>query len=53
MEDIIQKLKSNNSYTSSNTYIEMIQKKIDKTHYCFNENNFENGKVFIAVKKSL
>lgn len=34
-------------------YIEMIQKKIEKTHYCFNENNFENGKVFIAVKKSL
>lgn len=34
-------------------YIEMIQKKIEKTHYCFNDNNFENGKVFIAVKKSL
>ena len=34
-------------------YIEMIQKKIEKTHFYFNDNNFENGKVFIAVKKLL
>jgi len=40
-------------YNDNTEYIEMIQKKIEKTHYCFNDNNFENGKVFIAVKKSL
>jgi hypothetical protein len=34
-------------------YIEMIQNKIENTHYCYNENNFENGKVFIAIKKSI
>ena len=34
-------------------YIEMIQNKIEKTHYCFNSDNFENGKVFMAVKKSI
>ena len=31
----------------------MIQNKIEKTHYCFNSDNFENGKVFMAVKKSI
>lgn len=40
-------------YIDNSKYIEMIQKKIGKTHHCFNGNNFENGKVFIAVKKSL
>ena len=40
-------------YIDNSEYIEMIRKKIEKTHYCFNDDNFENGKVFIAVKKSL
>jgi hypothetical protein len=39
-------------YIDNSKYIEIIQKKIEKTHYCFNDNNFENGKVFFAVKKS-
>ena len=40
-------------YIDNSEYIEMIQKNIQKTHYCFNDNNFQNGKVFMAVKKSL
>ena len=40
-------------YIDNSEYIEMIQKKIEKTHNCFNYNNFENGKVFIAVKNTL
>jgi hypothetical protein len=39
-------------YIDNSKYIENIQKNIEKTHYCFNDNNFENGKVFLAVKKS-
>jgi len=40
-------------YIDNSEYIEMVQKKIENTHYCFNDDNFKNGKVFIAVKKSL
>jgi hypothetical protein len=40
-------------YIDNSEYIKMIQKKIKKTHYCFNNHNFKDGKVFIAVKKSL
>ena len=40
-------------YNDNTEYIEMIQQKIEGTHYCFNDDNFNNGKVFIAVKKSL
>ena len=34
-------------------YIEIIRNKIDNTHYCFDSDNFGNGKVFMAVKKSI
>jgi hypothetical protein len=40
-------------YIDNTEYIEMIQKNIEKTHYCFNSDNFGNGKVFMAVKKEL
>ena len=34
-------------------YIEQLFAKLQETHYCFNENHFVNGKVFMAVKKDL
>ena len=34
-------------------YIELIRNKINKTHNCFDYDNFGNGKVFMAVKKSI
>jgi len=40
-------------YIDNTEYIEMIKKKIEKTHYCFDADNFENGKVFMAVKKTI
>ena len=40
-------------YIDNSEYIETIQKKIEKTHYCFNDNHFGNGNVFMAVKKTL
>ena len=46
-------ISSEGDYIDNSEYIEMIQKKIEKTHYCFNDNHFGNGKVFIAVKKLL
>ena len=34
-------------------YIQTIQQKIENTHYCFHHDNFGNGKVFMAVKKTI
>jgi hypothetical protein len=34
-------------------YIQTIQNKIENTHYCFHLDNFQNGKVFMAVKKTI
>lgn len=39
-------------YIDNSEYIKIIQKKIEKTHYCFNvDDHFNNGKLFIALKK--
>jgi hypothetical protein len=40
-------------HNDNSDYIQMIQHKIDKTHYWFHSDNFENGKVFMAVKKTI
>jgi hypothetical protein len=34
-------------------YIDYIQDKISSTHHCFHDDNFGNGRTFMAVKKNL
>jgi hypothetical protein len=40
-------------YIDNSEYIERIRNNIQNTHYCFIYENFENGNVFMAVKKDI
>jgi len=40
-------------YIDNELYIQNIKEDIIESHYCYNDSNFGNGKIFIAIKKEL
>lgn len=40
-------------YVDNDDYIQKIKKKIENTHFFYDDDNFGNGKMFIAIKREL